>query len=97
MASVKATEKVDYLACKDPGDFFLSGQDGDPIRRMGFLCPCGCGLLAGILLGSTQENGCWKWNGSKEKPTTQPSINIMDKPNQSHWHGYLTNGEFVSC
>ena len=37
--------------------------------------------------------GCiWGWNGDKIKPTLEPSIHVID-----HWHGYLTDGNFVSC
>jgi hypothetical protein len=44
----------------------------------------------------------WHWNGEREAITLTPSILIyqMDAAGNrigEHWHGFLTNGEFVSC
>jgi len=92
--NVKAQNCSDFDSCKDPGNFYLTpSQDG--ARRLSFLCPCGCGTLAGIRVrdDGTQVDGAWAWDRNEVAPTCTPSILI----NQGHWHGYLTNGEFVSC
>lgn len=92
---MKANRVADFDAAKEPGDYFLSEPNADGEIRLSFLCPCGCGALAGIKVREDRQttNFAWAWNGNIDKPTATPSIDI--KP--SHWHGYLTNGEFVKC
>ena len=34
----------------------------------------------------------WGWDGNFDQPSVAPSIHWV-----GHWHGYLTNGRFVSC
>lgn len=90
--------------CKKIGDFFWAGD------RLSFICPCGCGHLAGIAVGGNpQVRPVWAWNGDREKPTCTPSIRIMpDTLSPNHplasdyvpcrgWHGYMTDGELRSC
>ncbi len=86
---------ADYEACKNEGDWFLTPPDAGGQRRLSFLCPCGCGTLAGVRVNQdgTQANGAWEWNMDEETPTCKPSINI----NNGHWHGYLTDGVFKAC
>jgi hypothetical protein len=101
MNAMKANRVSDFDGCKNPGDYFLT--DPNPLennsRRLSFLCPCGCGDLCGIRVRNDgqQVDGNWGWNGNPDKPTTTPSIDIKDGKGGSHWHGYLTNGEFVPC
>ena len=90
---VQAHRVADYSECRYPGNFFLSPPSADGIRRLSFLCPCGCGMLCGINVGPADGAKVWAWNGDEEKPTATPSINI----NMGHWHGYLTDGVFKSC
>lgn len=83
-----------YEECKKVGDwFFTPAVEG--VRRLSFLCPCGCGSLAGIKVrdDGTQADHAWGWNRDEEKPTCTPSIAI----NGNEWHGYLTDGIFKSC
>lgn len=92
---VKATHVLDFEGAKNPGDFFITSPDVCGNRRLSFLCPCGCGVLCGIRVrddGTTLDRA-WAWDRNRDAPTCTPSILI----NQNHWHGYLTNGEFVSC
>lgn len=93
--AAKATNRGDFEHCENPGDFFITPPNDVGERRLSFLCPCGCGMLAGIKIrdDGQQSGGAWSWNFDKAAPTCAPSILI----NQGHWHGYLTNGEFVSC
>ena len=66
-------------------------------QDMNFVCP-GCGRWGGIYQRESNGNGIG-WNiiaGSFEKPetlTVQPSI----RANCCGWHGYLTDGVFLSC
>jgi hypothetical protein len=90
--NVRANHVADFDACTIPGDFFLSpSAKGE--RRLSFFCPCGCGALAGIRVrdDGLETARTWAWNRNEEKPTCTPSIRI----DTNHWHGYLTNGEFI--
>lgn len=78
-------EGIDCLV--NPGDFKWM----DNYTRMMFVCPCGCGILPGIVVQPLPN--AWGWDGNIETPTITPSIDI----NRGHWHGYLTNGVFKSC
>ena len=91
---VTARRVADYDACEHPGDFFLTTPDAEGVRRLSFLCPCGCCSLCGIRIKTGEKTAAaWQWDGNEDKPTTTPSINI----NRGHWHGYLTSGVFRSC
>ena len=90
---------ADFDRLKGPGDFFFTDADEYGMRRLSFYCPCGCGLLAGIKvrIDGLAVDGTWTWNTDEDNPTCTPSIAIMVTGNMYHWHGYLTNGEFVPC
>jgi len=76
-----------------------SGQE----QRFAFRCPkhkdswCGDLLIAGTTEikrnGQNQDGGVaqWEWDGDRDNPTFQPSINC-----QGCWHGYIENGRCVS-
>lgn len=52
--------------------------------------PC-CG--GAVMFSNWEGEGAkWNWDGNIEKPTLSPSI-----WRKGHWHGWLRNGEFVSC
>lgn len=95
--TVKATHVPDFDHANDPGDYFITppNEHEDGMRRLSFKCPCGCGMLAGIRVRNDGQHTAkgWEWNGDEDKPTVKPSIKI----NNGHWHGYLTDGKFVSC
>ena len=98
MTEVQANLVADFDHAKNPGDFYFAGHGTDPCLRLAFLCPCGCGVLAGIRVqdDGKKGEGSWAWNLSREKPTCTPSILIYGGPDV-HWHGYLTDGVFRSC
>ncbi len=60
---------------------------------MAFCCP-GCGHVSWLQFGITGKDSghCWQLSGSKEQPTLTPSIHHV-----GCWHGWLRNGELVSC
>lgn len=89
---VTARRVENFEQTERAGDFFWVGLPGEQPGRMHFLCPCGCGVLAGVTVKPVTANG-WDWNGDLEKPTVKPSIRI----DRDHWHGYLTDGVFRSC
>ncbi len=98
MTDVTARRAADYDHCETPGDFFISGPNPHEggMRRLSFLCPCGCGDLCGVKIRDDGKNveGAWGWNGDYDKPTTTPSIAIGPA---GYWHGHLTDGVFKSC
>jgi hypothetical protein len=79
-----------YEDLQKPGDGYW---DAVPPTRLHFLCPCGCGSLAGITVSGEYP---WQWNGDLEKPTATPSI-LINKDSGCAWHGHLTDGVFKSC
>ena len=84
-------------APKPPGSYkFYRHQGSDESAGLHFVCPCGCGVVAGIafLNPPGQAGPKWTWNGNREKPTCTPSIL---KLSGCRWHGYLTDGVFRSC
>lgn len=48
-------------------------------------------IVHSINLGSSPDRPIWKWNGDEENPTLIPSLLLPE------WHGFLTNGQFVTC
>lgn len=70
-------------------EFYKSGDR----ERAGiiYICPCGCGAT-GALAFRPAPPPSWEWNGSVEAPTLTPSVHHV-----GHWHGFLTNGVWVSC
>jgi Family of unknown function (DUF6527) len=98
MEAIQKMKVKNFDECKNTGDWYFTDADADPSRphrRLSFLCPCGCGMLAGIRVRNDGANDgqAWGWNKDEDNPTCEPSININD----NHWHGYLTNGIFKSC
>lgn len=95
MSNVKANRVVGFDEAKNPGDFFFTEPNPheDGMMRLSFICPCGCGDLCGIRVREDGQHtaAAWGWDKDRDKPTCKPSIAI----NGEHWHGYLTDGEFV--
>lgn len=99
MPNVKANRVADFDSCKQPGDFFLTEPSmyEKGMRRLSFLCPCGCGDLCGIRVRNDGQNidGAWGWDRNEDAPTCTPSIDI--NPGSGHWHGHLKAGVFEPC
>ena len=73
---------------------WMTNQDGK-ISCMAFVCPCGCHTVHAINVGQAELPGSfWRWDGNKERPTLTPSILRCDV---CRWHGFLTNGEWITC
>lgn len=79
-----------------PGSAHWEGNDEpDRLFTLNMTCPCGCGRVHCIPVHKGEKlPGHWLWDGNREKPTLTPSILATVG---CRWHGYLTNGEFVSC
>lgn len=70
-----------------------SGQE----KRFGFECPNGNGMCSGLIIrgrGLDAPNKTWKWNGNREMPTFEPSINC-EINHKTCWHGFIKNGQIV--
>lgn len=83
-----------------PGSFRIEDEpDSDGEQTFWYCCPCGCGSIGPLTVGNgfkpphTSENDAtWKWNGSLDAPTLEPSVH-----HRGHWHGWLREGVWVSC
>lgn len=99
MASVRATRVDSITDSRDvPGAFKLV-TDGKDTIGMTYVCPCGCKRI-GFLNFEEPERPRWSWDGNVESPTLTPSVHhVMHglDGTTTHWHGWLTNGEWVSC
>ena len=78
---------------EQPGDFTIQtvtgiGQAG---HRLVVWVPGAPHAIAIPLHQGTPEGPAWGWDGSTEKPTCQPSINV-----QGIWHGYMRAGRLQS-
>lgn len=67
--------------------------EGETPERFGFECPTkkDGSMCTGLLIRRPdlgRNVPSWEWNGDRERPTFQPSINCQDC-----WHGFITNGE----
>lgn len=59
-----------------------------------YVCPCGCGAVTfvGIEVDPDASRHEWKWDGNKEKPTLEPSL---QQNSACRWHGFMRDGQFV--
>lgn len=101
-----SVEDMDFDRPIPAGVFeFYSDREG-PDAGILFGCPCGCGEMKSVGFDTRARSGSkrpkWHWDGNRERPTLTPSVNILqfnDAGQQigEHWHGFLTNGRWVSC
>lgn len=100
MTDVKTPPVVATL-CQDidsvkgkPGAFEFYSDSTRGIAGMIYACPCGCKRLGSLAFRPARldDHASWEWNGNKEKPTLTPSVHHV-----GHWHGFLTDGVWVSC
>lgn len=78
---------------KSPGDFsYITDDDNNKITAVKMILP---GFTNAITILVDGSRG-WQisFAADLEKPMLSPSI---DCKGVKHWHGYLRNGEFVSC
>lgn len=78
-----------------PGDarWAVSDEAGREVSLL-FCCPCGCGDLAAVSVFDDGFGKFWSWDGDRNKPTLDPSI---QKTTGCQWHGWLRGGFFVPC
>lgn len=65
---------------------------------LGFRCPA-CGehrIMIPIAPGSPVSGNPWKATGTVENLSVTPSIDAETRPN-CRWHGFITNGEMLTC
>jgi hypothetical protein len=82
-----------------PGAFvWFLDPAGD--RYLRFVCPCGCGIIHMVRTYVSRESvpsialgPLWIWNGNAVMPTLTPSLHMS---RACGWHGFLTDGVFVS-
>lgn len=85
-----------FRANAKPGSFHIANRAVRGLHELFLFCPCGCGLENHLLVGANFKPGgarsSWRWNGSRNAPTLDPSINMV-----GHWHGWLRNGVWEVC
>lgn len=75
------------------------GPPGTMVRRhdtesgLNFLIACpGCGQM-----GTARDGAKWRITGGSEDDVTTLSVQPSILKSCCGWHGYLTNGVFISC
>jgi hypothetical protein len=97
---IGATPLPNYEAVENgpPGGFtFLASSTGREDACLLHKCPCGCGRIAGLTIGTGEKpsnSPSWLWDGDREKPTLSPSVYAKY---DCGWHGYLKAGIWESC
>jgi len=69
------------------GDFFI----GENKQTIWIHIP-GSGLICLPIKVGEKVTEHWQWDGNEDAPTIMPSIHVLE-----HWHGWMKNGELVSC
>ena len=59
-------------------------------------------LMGLVILPISQKSRsdmiCWVWNGDRDKPTLNPSINVEEVPGWNEgWHGFLRDGKLIDA
>jgi hypothetical protein len=106
MSNVSAVVVEDLFANPRPGQIkygrWNTDPDDAPAAYLHFRCPCGCECVGSLNFRAYPGSAMpvWTWNGDEAKPTCTPSIGFYGRnaiEDGHHWHGYLTDGEFVPC
>ena len=97
--AVHVADRDEFMEKKIPGSFWVSQPDSDGEQYFWYFCPCGYGAKGPLVVGNgfkpskaDASDGTSAWNGSLSAPDLKPSVHHV-----GHWHGYLTNGEWITC
>lgn len=78
---------------------YWTKEGSNDIHGFNFSCPCGCGRIGSVRFARLNSGSGWSWNNNHAVPSVMPSINLQidDGTGQlvSHWHGWLSNGEWI--
>lgn len=92
--AIRYHDTAAFKECGTPGAVYFDVMQ-HPVA-MWFICPCGCGNRARIAVAKDTKpatSPSWKWNGSLNDPTLEPSVRQL----VCGWHGYLRDGYWESC
>ena len=81
-------------AVKEVGDWYIRDMGDGREKHMIVKLP-GQASICSLLLGDgtpASVHPSWKWNGRDDKPSLLPSVNVVGL-----WHGWIKDGELVSC
>ena len=95
MTAVKAVLVDDIDDNPTPGAFEYFRDNERDVAGLFFNCPCGCGRQSALHF-RPHPSPSWEWDGNSEAPTLRPSVHSMPD-GKSHWHGWLTAGEWRKC
>lgn len=90
-----------------PGAIMFYGDEKNPRRHCFVTCPCGCGSLWGMRFYDNGKSKGWTLSGPDDRLTARPSLGCCPghkhketgdvEADGYHWHGFLTDGVWVSC
>lgn len=95
--AVPAVPVADIEAARDTPGAFTIDPEGTVFT---YVCPCGC-RCSGTLRLRPAPSPSWAWDGDRDRPTLVPSIHDLVGDGaggwRTHWHGWLTAGQFRAC
>jgi len=80
---------------KELGDWYIRDMGEGREKHMIIMLPRPAGLCELLIAPSPETSpACarWQWNGSVDKPTLTPSVNVV-----GCWHGWIQDGQMVAC
>lgn len=94
----KGNRATDRDLVLKPGDFFITEENGDGLRRVHLWLPgFDSKVILPIIAGPTREGPIWGWNVDEDKPTLMPSIRSSQGEGRAGWHGHLAHGDLIPC
>jgi hypothetical protein len=84
---VRRFDLDDLLDNGADGDFFIS-ESKDAV----WIIIPGSGHTRWPIKEPLENGALWKWDGNEDAPTLTPSLHLVGQ-----WHGWMKNGELVSC
>lgn len=70
-------------------------ENSEGLLGLRFRCPCGCDNESWVNTKPVGPDQGWTFSGTLDNPTLHPSVFNTGMP--CRWHGWLRNGEWVSC
>lgn len=90
-----AVDDIDSADGMLRGAFEICESSDKETSGMAFRCPCGCGN-EGYLPFQPEPSPSWHWDGNRVAPTLTPSV-LWTAGCPIRWHGWLRNGEWITC
>lgn len=91
MNPIQMTHRVTLSELRAVGDYTFRELNDEKFIVVWFPAPAD---LCSIRVQGAETPGrpTWTWNGNTEKPTLNPSVNIVGA-----WHGWIREGELITA